>query len=418
VWTNRRAPQLTAVLCGPIGTQHAGYLHSHWGTYLTHNIDLGMNTGKNSMMGVNRVLGLSLALIVIFLTSEVLGGRDFYKILGVSRRADTNQIKKAYRKLAKEMHPDKNPDDPTASEKFQDLGIAYETLKDADSRKIYDQGGEEALQKNERGGGGDPFSSFFGGGGSPFDDFFGGNQRGGEREIPKGANIVIDLWVSLEELYVGNFVEMTHNKPVMKPAKGTRRCNCRQEMVTRSLGPGRFQMTQQEVCDDCPNVKFVSEEHNLEVEIEPGMMDGMEHKFHSEGEPHMDGDAGDLILQIRTYPNQQFERRGDDLYTNVTISLVDALQGFEMDIEHLDGHKVHVSREKITWPGARIRKKGEGMPNYENNNLFGTMYITFDVAFPKGQLTENDKQQLSQILQQDPISEVYNGLGGFKPGSS
>ena len=133
--------------------------------------------------------------------------RDFYKILGVNRRADTNTIKKAYRKMAKEMHPDKNPDDPTASEKFQDLGMAYETLKDADSRKIYDQGGEEALQKNERGGGGDSFSSFFGGGGSPFDDFFGGNQ-GGEREVAKGANIVIDLWVSLEELYVGNFVEV------------------------------------------------------------------------------------------------------------------------------------------------------------------------------------------------------------------
>jgi len=378
-----------------------------------------MNTSKYSMGTLSRILGLSLALMVMFLTSEVLGGRDFYKILGVSRKADTNTIKKAYRKLAKEMHPDKNPDDPTASERFQDLGLAYETLRDPDTRKVYDQGGEEALQKNERGGGGDPFSSFFGGG-SPFDDFFGfgGNQRGGEREIPKGANIVIDLWVSLEELYVGNFVEMTHNKPVMKPARGTRKCNCRQEMVTRSLGPGRFQMTQQEVCDDCPNVKFVSEEHHLEVEIEPGMMDGMEHKFHSEGEPHMDGDAGDLVLQIRTYPHSQFERRGDDLYTNVTISLVDALQGFEMDIEHLDGHKVHVSREKITWPGARIRKKGEGMPNYENNNLFGTLYITFDVAFPKGQLSESDKQQISQILQQDPISEVYNGLGGFKPGSS
>ena len=68
--------------------------------------------------------------------------------------------------------------------------------------------------------------------------------------------------------------------------------------------------------------RFVSEEHNLEVEVEPGMMDGMEHKFHSEGEPHMDGDAGDLILQIRTYPHEHFERRGDDLYTNVTISLV------------------------------------------------------------------------------------------------
>jgi len=224
----------------------------------------------------------------------------------------------------------------------------------------------------------------------------------------------MDLWVSLEELYLGNFVEMTHNRPVMKPAKGTRKCNCRQEMVTRSLGPGRFQMTQQQVCDDCPNVKFVNEEHLLEVEVEPGMVNGMEHKFVAEGEPHTDGEPGDLVLQIRTYNHPLFERKGDDLYTNITISLVDALSGFEMDIEHLDGHKVHVSREKITWPGARIRKKGEGMPNYENNNLFGTMYITFDVAFPKGELTDSDKAAISKLIIQDPINSVYNGLGGFK----
>ena len=131
--------------------------------------------------------------------------------MGVRKNADTNTIKKAYRKLAKEMHPDKNPDDPEANEKFQDLGVAYETLKDPDTRKIYDRGGEEALQKNERGGGGDPFSSFFGGGGSPFDDFFGfgGGQDNGERDAPKGANIVMEIWVSLEELYVGNFVEVS-----------------------------------------------------------------------------------------------------------------------------------------------------------------------------------------------------------------
>jgi len=369
-----------------------------------------------TMTGPKSLLQL---LVLLFSLSDVFGGRDFYKILGVSKRADTNTIKKAYRKLAKALHPDKNPDDPEAEEKFQDLGVAYETLKDPDLRKIYDKGGEEALQKNERGGGGSPFDSFFGGGGSPFDDFFGfgGEQRGGEREAPKGANIVMELWVTLEELYVGNFVEMTHNKPVAKEARGTRRCNCRQEMVTRSLGPGRFQMTQQEVCDECPNIRFVTEEQHLEVEIEKGMMDGMEHKFHSEGEPHMDGEPGDLIIQIRTYPHTKFERRGDDLYTNVTLSLVDALQGFEMDIEHLDGHKVHVSREKITWPGARIRKQGEGMPNYENYNLFGTLYITFDVAFPKGQLNDKDKQLISEILKQDPVSLAYNGLGGFKAGS-
>ena len=153
---------------------------------------------------------LSLLVLVLALAVQVFGGRDFYKILGVNRRADTNQIKKAYRKLAKELHPDKNQDDPEADEKFKDLGVAYETLKDPDLRKIYDKGGEEALQKNERnGGGGDPFASFFGGG-SPFDDFFGfgGNQGNGERETPKGANIVMELWVTLEELYVGNFVEV------------------------------------------------------------------------------------------------------------------------------------------------------------------------------------------------------------------
>jgi len=359
---------------------------------------------------------LALLFVTLVLVTDILGSdRDFYGILGVSKRATTNEIKKAYRKKAKVMHPDRNPDDPDANSRFQDLGAAYEALSDPEKRKIYDRGGEEALSKDGQGGGGDPFASFFGGGGSPFGDFFGfEGGNGGEREIPRGANIEIDLWASLEELYVGNFVELTHMKPVMKPAKGTRKCNCRQEMVTRSLGPGRFQMMQQQVCDDCPNVKFVTEEHLLEVEIEPGMLDGMEHKFVSEGEPHMDGEPGDLVLNIRTYPHSKFERRGDDLYTNVTVSLVDALNGFDMSIEHLDGHKVQVSREKVTWPGARIRKKGEGMPNYENNNLFGTLYITFDVAFPKGEISKEDKEKIAAIIGQESKTSVYNGLGGFK----
>jgi len=349
----------------------------------------------------------------LVILSVVNAGRDFYKILGVSRNANTNQIKKAYRKLAKEQHPDRNPDDPNANEKFQDLGAAYEALSDPDKRKLYDRGGEEALQKEGGMGGGDPFSSFFGDFGG-FGDFFGGgHQQHGERETPRGATIDMDLYVTLEELYLGNFVELTHNKPVMKPAHGTRRCNCRQEMVTRSLGPGRFQMTQQQVCDECPNVKFVTEEHLLEVEVEVGMTDGMETRFVAEGEPHIDGDPGDLVLHIKTMPHPQFERRNDDLYCNVTISLVDALSGFELEIEHLDGHKVKVTRDKITWPGARIRKKGEGMPNYDNNNLFGTLYITFDVAFPKGELSAEDKAAVKKILGQEPINKIYNGLGGF-----
>nr|CAG4638522.1 EOG090X07WF [Cyclestheria hislopi] len=348
-------------------------------------------------------------LTIIINLASVLAGRDFYNILGVSRTASTNQIKKAYRKLAKELHPDKNKDDPNADEKFQDLGAAYETLSDPDKRELYDRCGEECVKKEGANGGGmDPFASFFGDFGFHFSN---GNQ--GQRDIPKGADIVMDLYVTLEELYSGNFVEITHNKPVLKPAKGTRKCNCRQEMVTRQLGPGRFQMTQQTVCDECPNVKYVNEERVLEVEVEPGMHDGQEQRFASEGEPHMDGDPGDLRLRIQTVPHAVFERRGDDLYTNVTISLVDALAGFELDIEHLDGHKVHVVRDKVTWPGARIRKKGEGMPNYENNNLFGMLYITFDVEFPKEEFSDEDKELLRRTLGQDPINKVYNGLRGF-----
>jgi len=223
----------------------------------------------------------------------------------------------------------------------------------------------------------------------------------------------MDLMVTLEELYAGNFVEVVRNKAVYKTSHGTRKCNCRQEMVTRQLGPGRFQMMQQSVCDECPNVELKNEQKLLEIEVEPGMKDGQEQRFIAEGEPHIDGEPGDLRVRIRTQPHNTFERRGDDLYTNVTISLTDALSGFQMEITHLDGHKVIVNRDKITWPGARMRKAGEGMPNYENNNLHGTLYITFDVDFPKGELTEEHKNQIKDILKEDFKTKAYNGLRGY-----
>ncbi|GAB0098545.1 dnaJ homolog subfamily B member 11 [Sergentomyia squamirostris] len=349
---------------------------------------------------------LVLSINLICFIALTVAGRDFYSILEVKRSASTNEIKKAYRKLAAKLHPDKNKDDPSASEKFTDLGAAYEVLSDPEKRKTYDRCGEECLKKDGMMDNSDPFSSFFG----DFGFHFGNEGGGGHHDVPRGANIVVDLYVTLEELYTGNFVEITRNKPVLKPASGTRKCNCRQEMVTRSLGPGRFQMMQQTVCDECPNVKLVNEERTLEVEVEAGMKDGQETKFIAEGEPHMDGEPGDLILRITTQPHEKFERRDDDLYTNVTISLQDALTGFELEIEHLDGHKVQVAREKVTWPGARIRKKGEGMPNYENNNLHGTLYITFDVDFPKQEFTDEEKEDIRRLLNQASNNRVYNGL--------
>jgi len=350
--------------------------------------------------------------LIIFsiLVISALAGRDFYKILGVKKSANKNQIKKAYRKLAKEMHPDKNKDDPMATENFQNLGAAYEVLSDDDKRKKYDRCGEDCLKEGDMGG--DPFSSFFG----DFGGFgFGGGQRG-ERETPKGGDVKMDLFVSLEEMYNGNFIEVVRRKRVPKPAKGTRECNCRQEMITQQIGQGRFTMTQQQVCDECPNVKLVTEERVLEVEIEPGMRDGQEYPFVAEGEPHIDGEPGDLKFRIMQTKHPRFERRGEDLFTNVTLSLVEALTGFEYHIPHLDGRKVKVTREKVTWPGAKIRKSGEGMPNYENNNVKGSLYITFDVQFPKIEFSEEEKKLLESVLgpkYENFKSRSYNGLQGF-----
>ncbi|BFZ15379.1 hypothetical protein BsWGS_18418 [Bradybaena similaris] len=352
------------------------------------------------------VTWLCLLVNLCFLFLHVLAGRDFYKVLGVSRSADTYQIKRAYRKLAKELHPDKNKDDPEAEERFQNLGAAYEVLSDPEKRKIYDKHGEEGLKQGDMRG--DPFSSFFGDFGFGF-----GGVREQDREIPRGGDVILDLDVSLEELYNGNFVEVLRYKPVAKPAKGKRKCNCRTEMVTQQLGPGRFSMTQQQVCDECPNIRFVPEEKLLEIEIEPGMRDGQEYPFVAEGEPHIDGEAGDLRFRIRQAKHARFERRGDDLYTNVTVTLADALVGFEMDIKHLDGHMVHIVRDKITWPGARMRKPNEGMPNYENNNVKGSLYLTFDIEFPKGVLSEEDKTGIRAILKQESKQAVYNGLQGY-----
>ncbi|KAG8230815.1 hypothetical protein J437_LFUL010595 [Ladona fulva] len=263
----------------------------------------------------------------------LISGRDYYTILAVPRNANTNQIKKAYRRLGKELHPDKNKDDPEAEQKFQDINAAYEALSDPEKRATSDRCGEECL-KRESGGGAIPFASFFGDFGFPF------GIGGGGGETPRGANVVTDLYVTMEELYAGNFVEITRNKPVVRPGKGTRKCNCRQEMETR-----------------------LDEERTWEVEIEAGLADGQVSRFIAEGEPHVDGEPGDLIVRVLALLHPVFECRGDDLYTNVTLTLQDALVGFQMDIEHLNGRKVTILRDKVTWPEDRIRRKGEGMPN-------------------------------------------------------
>ncbi|MGH0143777.1 UNVERIFIED_CONTAM: hypothetical protein FKN15_000933 [Acipenser sinensis] len=309
----------------------------------------------------------NICFLLLYVAAAVLAGRDFYQILGVSRSASIKDIKKAYRKLAMQLHPDRNPDDPKAQDKFQDLGAAYEVLSDEEKRKQYDAYGEEGLKEGHHSSHGDIFSSFFG----DFGFMFGGNPRQQDRNIPRGNDIIVDLEVTLEEVYSGNFVEVVRNKPVAKEAPGKRKCNCRQEMRTTQLGPGRFQMTQEVVCDECPNVRLVNEERTLEVEIEQGVRDEMEYPF-----------IGEVW---GSHDSMNVSKEGE----------------------------VHILRDKITKPGAKLWKKGEGLPNFDNNNIRGSLIISFDVEFPREQLSEQQRKGIRELLKQASIQKVYNGLQGY-----
>lgn len=361
-------------------------------------------------------------MISSFVTYSI-AGRNFYKILGVSKTASDNEIKSAFRKLAVDLHPDKNLDDKDATKKFQDVREAFEVLSDKEKRKIYDEGGEEKLKKMGKESGMNPFESF----GFPF-DFMGGMDPG-NKETPRGADITFDLYATYEELYVGKIIQLKRIKPIYKVSKGTRECNCRQKMITRQVGPGQIHMMQTTECDQCPNMELSTQEKTLEFEIEKGMNDGSTQKFHGEGEPHIDGDSGDMIVRVRTSSHPIFERRGDDLFTNATITLTEALTGFSLSLKHLDGHIVTINRDKVTWPGAKIRKAGEGMPNYNNNQMKGVLFVTFDVDFPRGELSIEDQEAVKKILSNyktDSIDEnsnsidnpvgsdrFYNGLRGY-----
>uniref|UniRef100_A0A0N4ZYW4 DnaJ homolog dnj-20 n=1 Tax=Parastrongyloides trichosuri TaxID=131310 RepID=A0A0N4ZYW4_PARTI len=355
------------------------------------------------MLFLSKLKIVAIVLLFIFLTL-IDCGRDFYKILGVPKNANHNQIKKAYRKLAKELHPDRNQGDENAGVKFQDLGAAYECLSDPKKRSIYDKHGEEGLKNGHE----SDFGSF-----NPFKDFFGGAFGDDEAEevVHKGADVNVDLWVSLDELYNGAIIDIERVKAYYKETSGTRKCNCRLEMKTQSMGPGSYQMFQVQVCDDCPNKRLVQENVDYHIEIEKGFDEGHEIIQYGDGEPHMDGDSGDLVFKIRIEKHSIFERQGLDLLTNLTISLEQALNGFSTTIKHMDGHEVVLERNKITPPFSKIRKRGEGMPDNSNNLKKGDLIITIDIDFPKGELTKDEKSEISKILKQNSYKpKIHNGL--------
>lgn len=337
---------------------------------------------------------LLLVCVLSSLTLSVLAGKSYYDILQIAKGSTEDQIKRAYRKLALKYHPDKNQGNEEANKKFAEINNAYEVLSDRDKRNIYDRYGEEGLKQHAAQGGGGR------GGGMNMQDifssFFGGGEPEEEDKVVKGDDVIVDLDASLEDLYMGGTLKVWREKNVLKPAPGKRRCNCRNEVYHRQIGPGMFQQMTEQVCEQCPNVKYEREGYFITVDIEKGMQDGQEVSFYEDGEPIIDGEAGDLKFKIRTAPHDIFKREGNDLHTTVSISLVQALVGFEKNIKHLDEHLVEIGSKKITKPKEVRKFKGEGMPLHISSKK-GDLYVTFEVLFPSS-LTEDQKTKIKEVF--------------------
>ncbi|KAG0027177.1 DnaJ- protein scj1 [Podila clonocystis] len=348
---------------------------------------------------------LFLLALILGLATFALAGADYYKVLGLTRSASTKEIKKQYKVLSRKYHPDKNPGSKVAEEKFVEVAAAYEVLSDKDKKSIYDRYGEEGLKQQQGQGGGfhDPFDIFA--------QFFGGGARHqhGHQER-RGPEMRMELEVTLEELYSGKSIEIEVSKQVICGHCGGSGAKSAEDVVTCSgchghgtktvkhmLAPGMFQQFRQ-TCDECggkgkmirhkcpicSGTKVQRGSEQLTIVIEPGMADGATIVFDREADESPDLVPGDVIFDIRTRPHSIFERRGDALYTYVTISLEQALLGFNLEIKHLDGKAVALTRGEAVTPYGFVQTlKSQGMPIKGSRGDFGDLFVEYKVVFPE-----------------------------------
>uniref|UniRef100_A0A8C0T627 DnaJ homolog subfamily A member 2 n=1 Tax=Canis lupus familiaris TaxID=9615 RepID=A0A8C0T627_CANLF len=357
-----------------------------------------------------------------------------YDILGVPPGASENELKKAYRKLAKEYHPDKNPN---AGDKFKEISFAYEVLSNPEKRELYDRYGEQGLREGSGGGGGmdDIFSHIFGGG------LFGfmGNQSRSRNGRRRGEDMMHPLKVSLEDLYNGKTTKLQLSKNVLCSAcsgqggksGAVQKCSaCRGRgvrIMIRQLAPGMVQQMQS-VCSDCngegevinekdrckkcEGKKVIKEVKILEVHVDKGMKHGQRITFTGEADQAPGVEPGDIVLLLQEKEHEVFQRDGNDLHMTYKIGLVEALCGFQFTFKHLDGRQIVVKYPpgKVIEPGCVRVVRGEGMPQYRNPFEKGDLYIKFDVQFPENNWINPDKlSELEDLLPSRP--EVPNIIG-------
>merc|ERR1712232_1017718 len=346
-------------------------------------------------------------------------------LLGVDKNASPSQLKKAYYKKAKDVHPDKTQGDPEKELIFKELSHAYEILSDPEKKEIYDQYGEEGLKQGGGfGSANDIFSQFFGGG-------FGGGRHSGP---PRGENISFGLGVTLKDMYNGAKKKLRVNKNVIcakcdgkgsTKAGATKTCpTCHGQgvrFIRRQMGPSVIQMQQdcdacdrkgeiidpKDRCKECKGKKVVKEAKIIEVEIDKGMSEGKRITFSGEGDQAPGVTPGDIVVVLKEKedPNYSFIRRNDDLIMQKEITLLEALTGYEFAIKHLDDRSLVVksSPGDVTEEDAIRVISNEGMPQHRNPFTKGNLFIKFTIKWPKsGVLSKKQVDLLYQALPEKP----------------
>jgi len=361
--------------------------------------------------------------------------RDYYEVLGVSRNAGAEEIKRAYRKLALKYHPDKNPGVKEAEDKFKEAAEAYEVLRDQEKRQIYDRFGHEGLEG--RGFTGftgfeDIFASF----GDIFEDFFGFSRRGTRSRARPGRSLRYDLKLTLEDAFYGKEQEIAFHKleacPVcegsgVRPGTEPEICPTCQGRGQVVRSQGFFQMSTTcptchgngriitNPCDECRGGGKIRVKREINVKVPPGVDDGSQLKLRGEGEPgEHGGPPGDLFVVIHVEEHDFFSRQGNDLICEVPISFVQAALGDTLQVPVLGKEETHeLEMPRGSQPGDILRVSGKGMPSLTRNHKRGDLYVKISVRIPK---KLNDQQ--IELLEAFAETEGQKVSGKRKKGSS
>ncbi len=368
--------------------------------------------------------------------------RDYYEILGVSRDADADTIKKAYRKLAIQFHPDKNPGDATAEEKFKEASSAYEVLSNQEKRARYDRFGHAAFQGGGGGGQYQNVDDIFANFGDIFGDFFGGafggepgrgGRRGRSTGPARGNDLRYRTEIRLEDVIKGLEKEVDFDTEAncdecngSGAKKGTQASTCATcggsgQVIARQgffsvattcpscQGAGQ---TIKEKCTPCAGRGRIKSHRKIRVTIPPGVDTGTQLRVSGEGEGGFrGGPPGDLYVELIVKDHNRFEREGSQLYAEIEISYLQAVLGAEVEFETIDGEKT-VRIPPGTQPGAQIRVDGAGVPILRGRGR-GDLLLSVVIEIPTKVSKEEERllRQLAEISG-DPVLPAKKGLFG------